>query len=260
MSGGERISERELILPALFLIDLRHGITTSDLIKELTDLMHPSGEDVEILDGRSDTKFSQKVRNIVSHNTLERMGYATYQRIQQNGLFQITDNGRRYLSENIEIIEYLLSNNFAYEDVRDSFNDVSIATEKRKKILAYDENLMITEGTKRNRNVALYERSKKLRDFAIDKYNNKGHIKCMACFFDFRNFYGDAGKNYIEIHHVKPVFQYEDEDKSKFLTRALKNVVPTCSNCHRIIHRNRQNPLSMVQLKEYIEHNGIFER
>ncbi len=81
MPGAERITERELILPALFLINLRKGITTSDLIAELTDLMHPSGEDAEILDGRKDSKFSQKVRNLVSHNTLERLGYATYQSI-----------------------------------------------------------------------------------------------------------------------------------------------------------------------------------
>jgi len=260
MPGEERISERELILPALFLIDLRRGIATSDLIEELADLMHPSGEDAEILDGRSDTKFSQKVRNLVSHNTLERLGYATYQRIQQNGLFQITDNGKRYLSENIEIIEYLLSNNFAYEDVRDSFDDVSVATENRKKILTYDENLMITEGTKRNRNVTLYERSRKLRDFAIEQHTKVGHIRCIACFFDFLDFYGDIGKDYIEIHHVKPVFRYEDEDRIVFLKRALENVIPACSNCHRIIHRDRRNPLSMMHLKDCIEHNGLFER
>ena len=82
----------------------------------------------------------------------------------------------------------------------------------------------------------------------------------MACFFDFHNFYGDIGKDYIEIHHIKPVFQYQDEDRNKFLKRALENVIPACSNCHRIIHRNRQNPLSVGQLKEYIEHNGIFVR
>jgi hypothetical protein len=52
MTAEERISERELILPSLFLIDLRKGINTSDLIKELTALMLPTGEDAEILDGR----------------------------------------------------------------------------------------------------------------------------------------------------------------------------------------------------------------
>jgi len=260
MSGGERITERELVLPALFLIDLRHGITTSDLIEELVDLMHPSGEDAEILDGRSDTKFSQKVRNLVSHNTLERLGYATYQRIEQNGLFQINDNGKRYLMENTEIIEYLLSNNFAYEDIRDSFDNVSAATESRKRILTYDENLMITEGTKRNRNVTLYERSRKLRDFAIEHYTKSGHIKCTVCFFDFLDFYGEIGKDYIEIHHIKPVFQYDDEDKNLFLGRALVNVIPACSNCHRMIHRDRRHPLSVPDLKACIDNKDTSKK
>jgi len=253
MTRAERIAERELILPALFLIDLRKGLTTSDLIEELTDLMHPSGEDAEILEGRKDTKFSQKVRNLVSHNTLERLEYATYRSIHGNGIFQITETGKGYLIENTEIIEYLLSNNFAYKDIKDSFEDVSVAKENRKKVLTYDENLMITEGTKRNRNVILYTRSSKLRDFAIEKYTVGGHIKCVVCLFDFFDFYGEIGKNYIEIHHVKPVLQYEEEEEDKFLKDALENVIPACSNCHRMIHRNRQNPLSVVDLKVCIK-------
>ncbi|MBU0634820.1 MAG: HNH endonuclease [Candidatus Omnitrophica bacterium] len=253
MSGGERIAERELMLPALFLIDLRKSLTTSDLIAELTHLMHPSGEDAKILNGRKDTKFSQKVRNLVSHHTLERLGYATYQRIRGNGIFQITETGKGYLIENMSIIEYLLSNDFAYKDIKVSFKHVSIAKEALKKVLTYDENLMITEGTKRNRNVTLYKRSSKLRDFAIKKYTLDGHIKCVVCFFDFLDFYGEIGKNYIEIHHVKPVLQYGEEEENKFLKDALENVIPACSNCHRMIHRNREQPLSVIDLKACIQ-------
>ena len=40
---------------------------TSDLIKALEDHFAPEGDDAEILAGRSDTRFSQIVRNIVSH-------------------------------------------------------------------------------------------------------------------------------------------------------------------------------------------------
>ncbi len=256
MPGGERITERELILPSLFLIKLRNGITTSALINELESLLQPSGEDAEILDGRSDSKFSQKVRNLVSHRTLAQLGYATYERIPGNGLHEITKEGQQYLEENIDLIEYLLSNNFKYEDIKQSFDNVEAATERRKKVVAYDENLMITEGTRRNKNVALYERSRKLRDIAIEHYANQGRIKCSACAFDFYDFYGEIGKGYIEIHHLKPVFQYEDEDKSMFLRRALDNVIPACSNCHRMIHRDRQHPLSMADLKAHIGNKG----
>jgi len=64
-------TERELILPALALLDQHSdGLTTSDLIRELTIILKPDGHDDEILAGRNDTYFSQKVRNLVSHRRL----------------------------------------------------------------------------------------------------------------------------------------------------------------------------------------------
>ena len=62
-----RIEEKMIVLPALYIIKRRGSATTSDLIRDLTIVFNPSGEDAEILSGRNDTKFSQKVRNLVSH-------------------------------------------------------------------------------------------------------------------------------------------------------------------------------------------------
>lgn len=42
-------------------------LTTSQLIKRLETRLQPTGKDAEIADGRDDTYFSQKVRNLVSH-------------------------------------------------------------------------------------------------------------------------------------------------------------------------------------------------
>jgi len=254
----KRITEKELILPSLFLMDIRNGITTSDLISGLTRLMVPTGEDMVILKTRKDTKFSQKVRNLVSHETLTKLGLASYRSIPGNGIFTITDQGKRYLSENMEAVEYLLSNNFSYDDIRGSFVKITSALEKGQKVMTFDENTEITEGTKSSRNIRLYERSRKLRDFAIRCYTKKGHIQCSVCLFDFRDFYGKIGEGFIEIHHIKPVFKYETEDKKIFLRRALLNVTPTCSNCHRMIHRNWKLPFSVEFLKNCIRDNGKF--
>lgn len=61
-------SEDEIRETALKIIKAKpHGITTTDLILELETIMKPSGKDLEVIDGRSDTYFSQKVRNLVSH-------------------------------------------------------------------------------------------------------------------------------------------------------------------------------------------------
>ena len=57
-----RITEKELRLATLkLLVHSKSGfITTSALIAELEDLYPPEGRDAEILEGRSDTYFSQK--------------------------------------------------------------------------------------------------------------------------------------------------------------------------------------------------------
>ena len=67
----KRYTEEELIDPALFEIFRKGGkITTTDLIKALISALKPQGEDAEILFGRKDTRFSQKVRNLVSHKKI----------------------------------------------------------------------------------------------------------------------------------------------------------------------------------------------
>lgn len=75
-----RISETDLIPTAIDLIKARPGIRTSELIDALTEIHKPTGEDLEILDGRNDTKFSQKVRNLKSHDTIENQTYTVGER------------------------------------------------------------------------------------------------------------------------------------------------------------------------------------
>ncbi len=65
------ISESELYDVAMLAMAQRQSgeITTSDLIEELEEYFLPTGHDANILTGRNDTYFSQKVRNIKSHKT-----------------------------------------------------------------------------------------------------------------------------------------------------------------------------------------------
>lgn len=63
-------SEREIAEVAVDIIYAHPGIRTSVLIDMVRARMHPTGEDLEILDNRSDDKFSQKVRNLKSHRSI----------------------------------------------------------------------------------------------------------------------------------------------------------------------------------------------
>ncbi len=100
MSDG-RICESDLVLPALRLMAERPGgfIGTSDLIAELAEVFNPTGMDAQIIPGRSDTYFSQKVRNLVSHrnaaNSFIANGYAEY--VGRRRGLRITDAGRELL-------------------------------------------------------------------------------------------------------------------------------------------------------------------
>lgn len=94
-----RIREVHLIVPALEVLATSEGhfCTTTRLIEELEALFRPEGQDADILDGRHDTYFSQKVRNLVSHRGaatgLEARGLATYDPERKG--FQLTDEGMK---------------------------------------------------------------------------------------------------------------------------------------------------------------------
>ncbi len=98
-----RISETELMIPTLqFLYRQPNGFaTTSELINHLTNALNPGGPDMEILDGRNDTYFSQKVRNMISHRdtrgNIVYDGYAVYCRARRG--LRITDAGRHYINQ-----------------------------------------------------------------------------------------------------------------------------------------------------------------
>ena len=249
-----RITEPDLILPALYVIQKQPGITTGELIRELRAIFNPTGEDAEILHGRNDDKFSQIVRNLVSHHTLDdRLGYTVLGGTgTSNSTHTLTSNGQSFLEENLNSLESLLSNNLGYQETLDGVTEITRSYEAGKRIIVFDENIFVSEGRKRTVTSQVYERSKLLRDMAIDFYTKNGTIVCEACGFDFYKTYGEIGRGYIEIHHQKPVFQYEEADFSRVVSDAIKDLLPLCSNCHRIVHRNKGNPLSIDELKQII--------
>lgn len=90
-----------------------------------------------------------------------------------------------------------------------------------------------------------YERNKKNREMAIQYHG----CKCKACGFDFEAVYGEMGKGFIEIHHTKPLYSLQEEIVIDYRT----DLVPVCSNCHRILHRNKEKMLSIEELKQLIQ-------
>ena len=253
-----RITEEQLILPSLYLMDNSDNktILISELKNNLLSIFKPTGEDAKQLNGRKDNIFTQQVRNLKSHNTFENLGLALYQprkEGERSGSFKITKHGKKYLQENIITVNYLLNNHLDSQELKEAFSKVHLNRNKPQEIENFDENLIIYEGTQELVNSKKYKRSKELRDRAIAHFTTAdGRIKCKVCDFDFEEVYGEHGKGYIEIHHQKPVFQFDGDDMKKTITEALANLIPVCANCHRMIHRNRDNSLSYDEMKEIL--------
>ena len=252
-----RILEEDLYLPTLYFIEYENGIiTTSELSKKLRHILNPQGEDLKILDKRNDDKFSQIVRNVTgTERSFVKNGFIQREAGRNKPLY-ITQKGREYLEENMTAVEYLLGNNFKADDVLGTFNKIA---KTKKKFETFDENITINEGTQVIVKTKVYKRSSKLRTEAIKYHTDRyGRIKCKVCCFDFEEFYGEHGSGFIEIHHQKPVFQFDGEDVERTISNALENVIPVCSNCHRMIHRRRDTPLSLVEIKEHVRNEHSF--
>lgn len=248
-----RIEEKALILPSLYIIKQKGEATTSDLIKELTRLFRPTGEDAKILDGRKDTKFSQKVRNLVSHRSSNGMDDFTK---FNNSTYTLSSKGEKYLNANYDVIKYMIDNTFKYEDMQKLSTAVNSTKNKKKSVLVYDENLVVSEGRINTSMSKRRKRSTKLREAAIKQYtDDTGSICCHVCGFDFKKTYGKLGERYIEIHHEEPLYQYSDDGFDKYLSEAIKKTKPVCSNCHRMLHRYRDNIITVDDLKCIIKEN-----
>lgn len=76
----------------------------------------------------------------------------------------------------------------------------------------------------------------------------------MVCDFDFEEVYGELGKDFIEVHHTKPLYSFDGE----IIINPEEDLVCLCSNCHRMIHRKRDKILSVEELKDIIESQSIF--
>lgn len=104
-----------------------------------------------------------------------------------------------------------------------------------------------SEGTETKVTVSKYERHPHNRDICLRLHG----YKCAVCGFDFESVYGEIGRKYIEVHHIKPVCKFDGSEHFD----PTKDLVPLCSNCHSMAHRRKENPYSVQELKSFIEQN-----
>jgi len=101
-----------------------------------------------------------------------------------------------------------------------------------------------TEGKKKLRYSSYYERNPINREKAIEIHG----LTCMACRFNFEAEYGQHGKGFIHVHHIKPL-----NETGETLVDPKTDLIPLCPNCHAMVHKNKNHTLSLNELKELLK-------
>ena len=103
------------------------------------------------------------------------------------------------------------------------------------------------EGARKQVRVNAYERDSRARKVCINKYG----YDCAVCGFNFESKYGLQGRDFIHVHHLKPLALTNGEYKLDPIT----DLRPVCPNCHAMLHR-REQILSIEELQAIMKEAG----
>lgn len=100
------------------------------------------------------------------------------------------------------------------------------------------------EGAKKELTVNAYERDSRARQICINYHG----ISCKCCGFNFEETYGDIGKDFIHVHHIKPLHTIG----VGYILDPIKDLIPLCPNCHAMIHRGSEVllPAELIKIIE----------
>lgn len=118
--------------------------------------------------------------------------------------------------------------------------------EKLAEEFSEDTSEQLFEGAKKTITINAYERNPKARQICIKHWKPI----CAVCDFDFEERYGELGKGFIHVHHLKPVSQIGDT----YEVDPINDLRPVCPNCHAMLHRQEET-LSIEELKSIVATN-----
>lgn len=87
------------------------------------------------------------------------------------------------------------------------------------------------EGATKKITVNAYERNPNARQICLEEYG----FMCSVCNFNFELEFGEIGKGFIHVHHLKPLADIGNE----YELDPIKDLRPVCPNCHAMLHRKR---------------------
>lgn len=224
---SNRIKEEDIVLPALKYVRDNPKCGTEDIKNYLTKIMKLSPEDEEILAGRNDSKFSQIVRNLVSHLENNKFGkYTNSVKVGRNYQFELNADGEKFL------------NDLELDDLQDLIDD----EKNNDKILEEKEYSNTADLEKANDRIpepgsgAASKRYKTDNRIAKTALANCDYICEYGSLIgeNHKTFDAKKGHLYLEAHHLIPMKAQKD-----FLPKNLdrvENIIGLCPLCHALVH------------------------
>lgn len=103
-----------------------------------------------------------------------------------------------------------------------------------------------SEGSAKTLTINAYERDPKARAECLKIYG----YNCSACEMNFEEVYGDIGKEYIHVHHLRPLSTIG----KAYQVNPKEDLRPVCPNCHAMLHR-KEPPFSIEEMKIILKQN-----
>lgn len=100
------------------------------------------------------------------------------------------------------------------------------------------------EGKSKTITVNAYERNIKARKACLEFYG----LDCQVCELNFEKTFGEIGKDFIHVHHIKEISSIKKEYKID----PIKDLIPVCPNCHSMLHK-RNPAYTISELKKIMK-------
>lgn len=205
--------------------------------------------------GYNATRFLKKIRHDGGIKAAKSwLNPKNIDRPPTNGFIKLRDNCRLDISLEALVLREPWNNFFTPEELEVArtrltqygYNGIELMNDNAEQIIP--EEILTPEkyleGTKHTIIVNAYERNQKAREKCLEHYGTT----CIVCEFNFENFYGTNFRNFIHIHHLRPLSSIGEN----YSLNPIEDLRPICPNCHAIIHK-RNPPYTIIEMKKLIK-------
>ncbi len=111
----------------------------------------------------------------------------------------------------------------------------------RPMIASRNSGQLFSDGVRKQRVHDSVERNRVARRLCLEHY---GYV-CQACGLNFADHFGADFAGIIDVHHLNPL----GESKEMQMVDPIKDLIPLCPNCHRMIHKGSYGLLTLNELR-----------